>query len=136
MKVPNIEGLTLSTSPANESVVMVQDPSDNQLRVSLTDIRQLVPYIEDVNPDRIRTSTQDTIVITGHHFIPSTEIFVVNPGFDGTIDNVNIISPTEMEVTLTPGTQEVTYDLVLSNNGVTNRLWNSANNSARLEVRA
>jgi hypothetical protein len=74
-----------------------------------------------------------TMTITGFNFIDSSAVSI--PGFDGIINNVNILSPEELEVTITPGSNETVYDIIISNNGILNTEW-SGNGKNLLEVTA
>jgi len=78
------------------------------------------PFISS-SPQTIGPSTTSTVVITGDNFTDSSAISI--PGFDGTIDDVNVLSPNEMEITVTAGITETDYDIVISNNGILNTKW-------------
>lgn len=84
------------------------------------DATTAVPYIT-VSEQAMQPSTTKTFTITGYNFIPTSVATI--PGFDGTIDSVNIISPTEIEITITSGPAEADYDIVITNNGVSNTSW-------------
>ena len=90
------------------------------------------PYISSDVTNMLISSTI-TFTIRGKNFIPTSTVTI--PGFDGTIDNVNVISPTEIEITLTSGTTETDYDIIVSNNGILNTQW-SGNGTNLLHVAA
>jgi hypothetical protein len=79
-----------------------------------------VPYISN-DIIGIPTSTTRNIKLIGDNF--STTSVVTIPGFDGTIDSVTVISPSEINMTITTGTTVAMYDIVISNNGVLNTQW-------------
>ncbi len=88
------------------------------------------PFITS-NMQSLGTSSTATVTIKGYNFIPTTAVAI--PGFGGTIDNVNIISPVEMALTLTTDTTTGLYDIVLSNDGILNTIW-SGNGEDLLRV--
>lgn len=91
-----------------------------------------VPYISSDVTGMLISSTK-TITLKGNNFIPLSTVTI--PGFDGTIDNINVISPTEINITITSGATEADYDIIISNNGVTNTTW-SGNGNNLLHVAA
>jgi hypothetical protein len=80
----------------------------------------LIPYITTTYAFTMEPSVQKSFTIFGINFLPGTVVTI--PGFDGTIDLVTIVSPEEMEITVTSGVAEATYDLVLTNR-VNNLAW-------------
>lgn len=66
------------------------------------------------------TSTTATITLTGSNFIPSSVVTI--PGFNGTINSTNVVSPTEIQVNISTSTSS-TFDIVVSNNGILNTQW-------------
>jgi len=68
----------------------------------------------------ISASTTTTITIVGSNFIPTSAVII--PGFNGTINSINVASPTQIEVDITTGAA-ATFDIVISNNGVLNTQW-------------
>jgi len=87
----------------------------------ITNTSNPIPFISDSQYPSIPTSTASTITINGYNFIPASTVTV--PSFDGTVTSVTPISPTQINATFTPGTNETIYDIVISNNGVLNTLW-------------
>jgi hypothetical protein len=100
----------------------------------VTNTSNPIPFITTEFKQTLSPSTTQTITIEGKNFTPSTTVSITNPIFTGTIDDINIISPTKMEVTITTDTTEDVYDIVLSNNGVVNTSWTS-NGTDLLEVK-
>ena len=77
------------------------------------------PHISD-STINIASSSTLTIVLNGENFTPTSTVSI--PGFDGTINSVTPLSPTQIEVNMTTGTSN-TFDVVVSNNGISNTLW-------------
>ena len=86
----------------------------------------IVPYITNSVID-ISTNTTKTFILQGYNFTPGSVVTI--PGFDGTIDTVDVISPTEIHITVTSGVAETDYDIVVSNNGTENRTWTGNGNN-------
>ena len=78
-----------------------------------------VPYIKDTSII-VPVSTTKTIMLNGYNFIPTSTVTI--PGFDGTINSVQAVSPLQIELNITTGNIN-TFDLVVSNNGVLNTQW-------------
>ncbi len=89
----------------------------------ITNSTNPIPYISTVNKYRMLPSTTGTFTLEGVNFTPTTAVSITNPTFTGTVDSVNVLSPTEMEVTVTSGATEELHDIVLSNSGVLNTAW-------------
>jgi len=79
-----------------------------------------IPFITS-GLENMLVSSSKSFTITGNNFI-STSIVTI-PGFDGTIDSVNVISPTQIDITVTSGSATADYDIVITNNGVSNTSW-------------
>ena len=79
-----------------------------------------VPYISSGLENMLISSTK-TFTITGNNFLPISIVTI--PGFDGTIDSVNIVSPTQIDITVTSGAATDDYDIIITNNGVSNTSW-------------
>jgi hypothetical protein len=79
-----------------------------------------IPFISSTNL-KINPSTSKIITIEGYNFTPTTSVSI--PGFDGTINSTTPLSSTLLEINLTAGTTQTTYDIILSNNGVLNTEW-------------
>jgi len=80
-----------------------------------------IPFISDSSLPTIPPSSASTLTINGYNFIPTSTVSV--PGFDGTVGAITVLSPIKMTVTFTPGANETTYDIVISNTGVLNTAW-------------
>jgi len=80
----------------------------------------VAPYISN-DTITINVSSTKNITLTGRNFTPTSTVTV--PGFDGTIDSVTVISPTQIDITLTSGAAEADYDIIVSNNGIDNTAW-------------
>jgi len=91
-----------------------------------------VPYISS-DVIGMQMSSTKTITIMGRNFIPISTVSI--PGFDGTIDSVTVVSPTQIDITLTSNATEADYDIIISNNGVTNTEW-TGNGTNLLHVAA
>jgi hypothetical protein len=80
---------------------------------------KLVPYLSN---DIVNTPTANTSTITllGYNFTPTSVVTI--PGFDGSINGINIISPTKIELNITTGTAN-NFDIVVSNFGTLNTQW-------------
>ena len=78
-----------------------------------------VPNISNSTINVAAASTL-TITLNGENFIPTSTVNI--PGFDGTINSVTPLSPTEIQVNITTGAVN-TFDIVVSNNGVLNTQW-------------
>ncbi len=89
----------------------------------ITNSTNPIPYISTVNKYKMSPSTTGTFTLEGVNFTPTTAVSITNPTFTGTIDSVNVLSPTEMEVTVTSSATEELHDIVLSNSGVLNTAW-------------
>lgn len=79
----------------------------------------LAPNISNSTINVAAASTV-TITLNGENFIPTSTVNI--PGFDGTINSVTPVSPTEIQVNITTGAAN-TFDVVVSNNGVLNTQW-------------
>ena len=90
-----------------------------------------IPYIKTSSPFIFATWETKTITIIGDNFIPTSTAYI--PGFDGSIDSISVISPYQMDLTITAWNSTWTYDLVVSNWWVLNTLW-SWNGQGLIEV--
>ncbi len=90
-----------------------------------------IPYITTTNTQSMGTSRTRTLNFAGINFTPTSTVSI--PGFDGTINSTTILSPTEFQIDVTSGANESTYDIVISNNGVSNTQW-SGNGTGLLIV--
>ena len=86
----------------------------------------------NLSSDVINVAASSTVTITlnGNNFIPTSTVTI--PGFNGTINSVNVISPIKIEVNITTSVAN-TFDIVVSNNGVLNTQW-VGNGVALLQV--
>ncbi len=85
--------------------------------VSSSPIPDITTTIQTVIP----TSTTATIHLEGDDFIPTSVVTI--PGFLWTIDSVNVLSQSKIDVTVSSWTSTWVYSFVVSNNGVLNTLW-------------
>jgi len=81
----------------------------------------VIPYISTTGQILATTSTQISFNLEWVNFTPSSTIII--PGFDWTIDSINVVSPLKIEITITPWSTEAEYDLVISNWWVLNTEW-------------
>ncbi len=88
-----------------------------------------VPYITS-NIVTIPPSTTKIITLSGYNFIHTSTVTV--PGFDGTINSMNILSPSMIELNVTTGAIN-TFDFIASNGGILNTQW-SGNGVGLLKV--
>lgn len=79
------------------------------------------PYLSNTFAINMPSSSTQNITFNGLNFSPSSTIII--PGFDGSINSVSPISPTELQVNLTSGPAEDSYDIVVSNWGSLNTQW-------------
>lgn len=79
-----------------------------------------IPYISSNVFSMLPSSTQ-TFTITGYNFLSISTVTIL--GFDGTIDSVSVLSPTEIQITVTSGSASADYDIVITNNAVSNTSW-------------
>jgi hypothetical protein len=96
-------------------------------------INQKFNPIPNISNDviNIPISTTKTITLKGYNFIPTSNVSI--PTFDGTINSVTIISPSEIQLNITTSTTINTFDFLISNNGVLNTEW-TGNGVALLQV--
>ncbi len=80
-----------------------------------------VPFITSTTERFVPTSSTRTLTFYGINFLPTTILTI--PDFDGTIDSVQIISPTELRIDVTAGDTEASYDIEVSNNDASNTQW-------------
>jgi len=93
----------------------------------------LIPYINSSTVKRtVAISNSVSLRIYGGGFTPDTTVSV--PGFDGVVGVPNVVSPEEMRVTVTPGTTEAVYDIVLANGASLNTAW-AGNGEGLIEVK-
>ena len=88
------------------------------------------PYITSRNVVKVSVTETKTVSFSGVHFEPSTTFTI--PGFDGVINSVSVLSPTDIEINLTGGNTVGVFDIVVSNSGLANTSW--INNGAGLLV--
>jgi len=81
---------------------------------------------------QVEAFSTNLITISGQNFTPSTTMSI--PNFDGTINNLNVISPTTMELNITTGDMGL-FDFIASNSSALNTQW-SGNGVDLLEVLA
>jgi len=78
-----------------------------------------VPYISNSVINASISSTK-VIILTGYNFISTSTVTI--PGFDGSINSINVISPSEIQLNITTGVVN-NFDLIVSNNGIMNTQW-------------
>lgn len=86
----------------------------------ITNSSNPIPFISSGGYSMPPSSTK-IIVISGENFTPSTVASI--PGFDGTVNSTTVNSSSELEISITAGTTETIYDIVISNGGVLNTIW-------------
>jgi len=69
------------------------------------------PYITSRNVVKLSVTETKTVSFSGVHFEPSTTLTI--PGFDGVVNSVSILSPTDIEVNLTGGNTSGVFDIVV-----------------------
>jgi hypothetical protein len=79
------------------------------------------PFITTSTLINMSPSQTQNITLDWINFTPSSTLLI--PGFDGTVNTTTPISPTQIQANVTSWTNEVTYDLVVSNGWVLNTLW-------------
>ena len=80
-----------------------------------------IPYISTTLKQIVATSSTSNISLNWTNFTPTSTLII--PSFDWTIDSVNVISPTSLQATITPWSNETDYDLVVSNWWTLSTLW-------------
>ena len=79
----------------------------------------VIPYITN-STISVTASSTVTIILNGDNFMPTSSVSI--PGFDGTINSINAISPMEIQINITTGVAN-TFDIIVSNNGILNTQW-------------
>lgn len=83
---------------------------------------QVAPYVSSLTPSFIRAGEETILSITGGGF--SLDTTVVIPGMEGLVDQIEVISPTELSIRVFPSeSSSGDFDILLQNNGVSNVLW-------------
>ena len=80
-----------------------------------------VPYISNTLIG-VPVSSTVMITLTGMNFIPDSTVTI--PGFDGTINSTQVISPSQIDLNITTGAIN-TFDLIVSNHDVNNTQWSN-----------
>lgn len=88
------------------------------------------PYITNKVEENINSGETKTVVFEGVDFTPSTILTI--PGFDGSINSIDIISPRRIEVNITANSSGL-FDIVVDNEGHLNTTW-SGNGVGKLRV--
>jgi hypothetical protein len=91
----------------------------------------IIPYITTKYNYILEPNTQKTFILNGINFQPNTILTI--PSFDGSIDNISILTPTELEFTITAGPTIAVYDIVLTN--IVNNLEWAGNGQAMIDVK-
>jgi hypothetical protein len=79
----------------------------------------LAPYISN-STVHLSTSSAHTVTINGNNFTSTSTVTI--PGFNGSINSINVISPFKIELDITTAGVG-TFDIVVSNGAVSNRQW-------------
>lgn len=92
----------------------------------------LVPYLTNTINFVTGTSETQTFTLLGNNF--GTDSIITIPGFDGSVNSVNVINPSKMEVNITAGTTIGLFDIIVTSSGMNNTVW-TGNGEDLLEVR-
>ncbi len=86
-------------------------------------VSTVVPFIDSVSPQKIEITETTSVRIKGNGFSPQSQLLI--PGFNGTIDNFLLVSPSEITVDITPNstTLDGNYDFIIDNSGKKNTEW-------------
>jgi len=80
-----------------------------------------IPYITTQNQIIIPNNSTNTITLEWDDFLPNSQVTI--PWFPWTIDSVNVISQSRIEIDVTTNGDSWVYDFVVSNNWILNTLW-------------
>lgn len=81
-----------------------------------------IPYLTDISPSFIQAGETHTLTLTGGGFSPDTTVVV--PGMEGSIDVLEIVSPSQLEITLSPTEiNKGLFDILIQNNTSSNLAW-------------
>lgn len=89
------------------------------------------PYIEQDTALLLEVNTTKTLSFSGINFTPNTILSL--PGFNGSINSVTVVSPTQIDVNATAGASPDFFDVVVTDNGNINTSW-TGNGDNKLEV--
>ncbi len=90
-----------------------------------------VPYISNQYTFTMQPSSTTDFSITGLNFTPTTTVSI--PSWAGTINSTMVNSPTSIDVNLTSGVTETSYDVVVDNWWIDNTAW-TGNGQNLIEV--
>jgi len=115
----NTDNQQLQSFTLNGTILKLTLQNGGSVSVNLGNFNKPVPYLTNgiIN---IPVSTTKTITLTGSNFTTTSSVTI--PGFDGTIHNTNIISPSKIELNITTGAIN-TFDFIVSNGTISNTQW-------------
>jgi len=132
--VANTTSMNSIVSPLTGSIVFNQE--DNGVYVFdgtnwIFSFFKHTPYITNVDPTIANTNQTRTVIFRGVDFTTNTVLTI--PSFGGTVNSINVISSTRIDVNLSPNGSSGSYDVVVSDDGQTNASW-TGNGTGKLEV--
>ena len=80
-----------------------------------------IPYILNDYNFRMQPSSTSTLSLVGTNFTPTSTVSI--PSWAGTINSTTVNSPTSIDINVTSGVTETTYDIVVDNAGIDNTAW-------------
>jgi hypothetical protein len=128
MRIENLN--TAPNCEKNESGRLYYNSNDKESYVCNGDkwkqideeINGVAPYISNITPSEIKIKETNDIIITGGGFSPNTTVEI--PLFTGEINNINIISPTQISIEITPNTEDSGLkDIIITANNIKNTEW-------------
>jgi hypothetical protein len=69
----------------------------------------------------MQPSSTSTLSLVGTNFTPTSTVSI--PSWAGTINSTTVNSPTSIDINVTSGVTETTYDIVVDNAGIDNTAW-------------
>jgi len=82
----------------------------------------VAPFL-DPNNLTLVNNTNYTLNLEGQYFIPTTDVSVSS--WWANVNSITALSPNTLEINITTGTVNGTYDVILDNNGAVNTIWPS-----------
>lgn len=126
-----IENLSVSPNCQNtDSGRLYYNTNDNESYVCNGDkwkqideeINGVAPYISSIIPSEIKIKETSTVIITGGGFSPNTTIEI--PSYTGNLENIKILSPTQISLELTPNEEDNGLkDIIITANNIKNIEW-------------
>lgn len=111
----------LSDIVAGTNISLTYSGSQVTLNANWWGWESTTPYITTSTTINIGASQTQNITLDWLNFAPNSTLVI--PWFDGSINSTTPLSPTQLQANITTGTNETTYDLVVSNWWVLNTLW-------------